>query len=445
MGNRHLRATARDYAGITKILLDAWTGLVPPAIGRGLVQLYATLDVDGTRVTLGVPPQQKDRDWSRAHMLAVNPAYSGKLRVLLYNLGKGVDRDVAYRNAFEQDPQQIEAVLNRYIEAGKYNTIPVSGRPLNPRKELVPKKVDAANAAIALADAQMTEAGYRALSSPEAKEGLGLLAAQASRTEEARGLLQESVGARALVALATVSLTPAEKRAALTKAVAANKLWAEPHRQLANLEADPARKAAELRLATALDPHDLPTWIALAQVEERLGQFPAAAKSWAAAERATDDPTERNNIRQNRADTDQRRVQKQIEERDEARRKTEQEMQDLKNKALAGIRATEAKVNAGKPVIDASTLPEYKELQPSTASGTLQRVECSKDGQAKLHVLSGTRVLKFQVGDPKSIVTKGGEKSLSCGVQKPARTVVVEYTPHTWPGVAGEVTSIEFP
>ncbi len=436
--------------GVVKILLDSWTGMVPPPIERGLLQLYSTLDVDGTRVTLGVPPPQKDRDWSRVHMLAVHPNYSGKLRVLLYNLGKGVDRDLAYRNAFEMGPQQIEAALNAYIEANTYGTIPLSGRPLNARKELIAKKVLPGAAELALADARMLESEYAAIlganpASVEAKEGLGLLAARAGQTEKARGYLKDAIGARPLVEYAGLLTSPMEKRTALVKAIAVNKLWAEPHRHLAAVETDPARRAAELKLAAALEPRHAPTWIALAETEERLGQFPAAAKSWAAADRATDDLTERERIRQRRAATDQRRVEQQIAERDEARRKTEQEIQDLKNRSLSSIREAEARANAGKSVIDASTLPVYKELLPSIVSGTLQRVDCGKDGTAKLHVLSGRKTWKFQVSDAARVVIKGGERALGCGPQKPVRTVVVNYTPNTWPGVAGEVASLEFP
>src|SRR5687768_6927546 len=88
-------------ASLVDVLLRSWTGHVPPNIRRGLVTLYSTLDVDGTHVTLGAVPTSKDRDWSRAHMLAVQLEFSGKLRVLLSNLGKGVDPAVAYKNAFE--------------------------------------------------------------------------------------------------------------------------------------------------------------------------------------------------------------------------------------------------------------------------------------------------------------------------------------------------------
>jgi hypothetical protein len=117
--------------------------------------------------------------------------------------------------------------------------------------------------------------------------------------------------------------------------------------------------------------------------------------------------------------------------RDEARRKTEQEMQDLKNRALMEIRKAEAKANAGKPVIDANTLEEYKEKPDSKkVAGVLTRVDC-RGTQATLYVQSGRSVIKLLVTDPATVAMGGGggERSFTCGVQKPARKVEVEFEP----------------
>jgi hypothetical protein len=92
--------TPEAVTNVVKLLLDNWPGQLPPDLERGLLQVYSTVKIDGTRITLGTPPATKDRDWSRAHMLSVHPDYSGKLRVLLGNLSKGVEPEVAYKNAF---------------------------------------------------------------------------------------------------------------------------------------------------------------------------------------------------------------------------------------------------------------------------------------------------------------------------------------------------------
>ena len=76
-------------------------------------------------------------------------------------------------------------------------------------------------------------------------------------------------------------------------------------------------------------------------------------------------------------------------------------MQDLKNRALMEIRKAEAKANAGKPVIDASTLEEYKEEPDSKkVAGILTRVDC-QGTQAILHVRKGRSVTKLIVADPR--------------------------------------------
>ncbi|MEO8128379.1 MAG: hypothetical protein ABI822_14865, partial [Bryobacteraceae bacterium] len=139
-------------AGITRILIDANTGRMPEGIEHGLVSLFSTLSVEGTRVSIGAPPATKDRDWSRVHMLTVDPAYSGRLRVLLVNLQQGIDEEPAYKNAFEKTPQQVDDQLNAYISAGVYGTTPLSARPLNAKTQLYAKTPDPYIVALAQAD-----------------------------------------------------------------------------------------------------------------------------------------------------------------------------------------------------------------------------------------------------------------------------------------------------
>jgi hypothetical protein len=429
-------------ASVVDVVLASWPGHVPPNIRRGLITLYSTLDVDATHVTLGEVPRSKDRDWSRAHMLAVQPQFSGRLRVLLSNLGKGIDYEVAYKNAFEKTPTEIEQLLDKYIEAGKYGTIPVSGKPINAQKQFSPKEMDEKTAALILGDvafANGSDPGYQRLGSVE---GQGLVALRAGDKENARTLLAQATGAYPLLEYAKL-LAPVERKAALEKAAAANPRWAEPYKLIAALETHPAQKLAVLRKATQLDPKDAATWILMAQTQESAKQMAEAAKSWAAAERVSDDPTERERLHQLQAAGERARAEADMNARDEARRKTEQELQDLKNRALMDIRKAEAKANAGKPVIDANTLDEYKE-EPSTkskkVSGVLVRVDC-QGTQATLYVQNGRSVTKVLVIDPDKIALgTGGERAFSCGVQKPARKVEVEYEP----GDLKKVTRIDF-
>src|SRR3954449_11624934 len=80
-------------ADITRILIDANAGRMPEGIEHGLISLFSTLSVDGVHVSIGTPPAVKDRDWARVHMLTVDPAYNGRLRVLLWNLQQQLDAE----------------------------------------------------------------------------------------------------------------------------------------------------------------------------------------------------------------------------------------------------------------------------------------------------------------------------------------------------------------
>jgi hypothetical protein len=378
-------------------------------------------------------------------MLSVHPDYSGKLRVLLGNLSRGVDNDVAFRNAFQKSAEEIEREVDRYIEAGKFDTLPVSGRAISAQRQFLPKEVDETVGLVALADAAASAAGYQAIlkrspENAEAREGLGMI-------EQSMAQLADAKSARALLVRAGITQDPAEKKATLAAAAKANPRWAEPQRQLAALGTHPAQRLAILRTVAQIEPRNPANWVALAEAQEANKQFAEAAKSWTAAERATDDPLTRTKIRQARAASEDQRVQQQIAARDDARRRAEQEIQDLRNRALMEIRKAEMKANEGKPVIDAKTLDEYKEgPQTSKLTGTLQRVDC-RGNQALLHVVSGKQITRILVPDGNKVeITGGGERSLACGVQKPARAVIVHYNAKNDPkhGTAGEAATIEF-
>ena len=299
------------------------------------------------------------------------------------------------------------------------------------QRQFHPKEVDDKAAALTLGDlafANGADPGYDRLGSVE---GQGLVALRNKDVEQAKKLLAQSTGAHALVEYAKL-LPESERRPVLEKAAAANPKWAEPYRLIAATETHPAQRLAALRQATKLDQNHARTWALLAQTQESAKQMADAAKSWAAAERTTDDFEERERIKQFRAAGERARADADMAARDEARRKTEQDMVDLKNRALMEIRKAEAKANAGKPVIDDRKLDLYKEAPDAKKiSGVLVRVDC-QGTQATLHVQSGNAVTKLLVVDPSTVeIGGGGERAFSCGTQKPARKVDVEYEPST--------------
>jgi hypothetical protein len=449
-------------AGLTRILIDSNAGRMPVGVENGLIELFSTLDVDGTRVTLGVKPAQPDRDWSRVHMLSVEPVYSGKLRVLLGNLQQGVDAEPAYRNAFERTQQQIETQLNSYIEAGKYGTVGLSGKPIDVKRQLYAKTPDAAAVELARADLLFANgdskaaAAYRALAggSPESSEGLGLIALKQNKTAEARTHLEAatkagSKSARVWFEWSRLTADAAQKRAALAKAAELNPRWSVPIVELASLETQPLGKVAVLKKAAGVSARDSAYWHLLAETQEAAAQFPDAAKSWAMADRAAQDSQEREAIHQARLVNQQKRLDREEADKREAARKAEQELNDLRNKALTDIRAFEAKANAGQKPLDSNAkLGEYQETsKPQKVSGVLLQVDCI-DQRARLRIqTTEKKPVQILVPDPMKVVIHGGKDlSLDCGPQKPAREVTVEYYPRADRklGTLGDVISIQY-
>jgi hypothetical protein len=217
----------REFAGeIVSILLRDNTAAMPAPIEKGLVTLFSTLDVKGVRVTLGAPPPPSERnlDWARFQMLATNQEYSGRLRVMLGNLGRGAPLDASCRNAFSKPIADIDKEAAAYLAAGSFQTTAVSARPIDADHDYYPKEVSPARIEAVLAE-------LRGNPMPEAEPG-----------------------ARTLVAMAEKEKDAAKARALLERAMKLNPRWAEPHARLAMLETDADERAAHLRTAAKLDP-----------------------------------------------------------------------------------------------------------------------------------------------------------------------------------------------
>lgn len=453
-----LRACAR-------IFIDANTRRMPAAIESGLVSFYSTAEVNATRVTLGRPAPEKERDfdWARIHMLSVHPNYYGKLRVLLYNLQHGADPEPAYRNAFGKNPAAIDEEAAAYLAAGDFSTFTISGRPLNVRTDFRAQPLTSPPPEIALADlllaagrADEARAAYdKALKaspkSAEAREGLGLLALREGNREEARAQLAAAIeagsrNARAHLEYGRLETDSARAAAALRKAAELNENWAEPHFLLARHETNPNRKAQGLSAAAKLDPRNAAYWQALAEAQMAMNDFRAAGKSWAAAEHASVNDSERAQIQEARRSIEEKRLAAEAEARRREVEEKERELRRLKEAALADIRAAEARANRAAR----ETKPEdwFEGPAPSgKVRGRLSQVDCLR-GAARL-VIQGDdkKVVRLLIRDPsKVVVIGGGELSLGCGPQRPARMVVIEYFPKEDLKLAtsGDVATFEY-
>src|ERR1051325_6496631 len=105
---------------LTRLLLRSNLSQMPPAFEHGVVEFFSTLEITGTHITAGKPPAKPDLDWARIHLLVTNPEYYGKIRVLLYNLRKGVDEEPAYRNALGKSRAEIEQQAKQHFAAGNF-------------------------------------------------------------------------------------------------------------------------------------------------------------------------------------------------------------------------------------------------------------------------------------------------------------------------------------
>jgi hypothetical protein len=424
-----------------RILLDANSGRMPPGIERGLISFISTLEVNGTRLTWGAPPPtaEKTREWAAIEFLATNADYTGRVRVFISNLQNGADYDGAYRNAFEKSAAEMNKQIDAYLQAAKFDPAPFSGRALSAR-DFTARAADAYDGRLALADLRLTnpahaseaEAAYKALTGAEAQEGLGFLALRAGR-KDAKSYFESASKAGSRNPRAWVEVGTRE---ALLKAVELNPKWEEPHVRLAALETDPGRKATELKRAATLEPRNATLWKALALAATNANQFGEAGKAWLAAERASASPEEREQIHQARLDMERQKADYEAAERQRQADEQAREIQRLKDQAMADIHAAEDKArkemntNRGPAPAKVEQWLDGSEGPSQQVSGMLERIECI-GRQARLWITDNdAKKVQLLVPDPGKIALSGsGELSFTCGLQKPARKVTIDYTP----------------
>jgi len=402
-----------------RILIEPGAGRLPAEFESGLADFYSNFEVRGSTLIAGQPLPEAARslNWARIHLLSTQPDYYGRLRVLLYNLGQGAEPEPAYANALRITPAEIERQAAAHLAAGKFTTVELSGRPLNPQRDFT-ARVPSLAPEIVLADLTLDRAAYAAIlqrqpESVEALEGLGLAALREKRPDEARTRLEatcQAGSANARVWLEYGRL--AGDRKALEKAAQLHPGWAEPHFLLAQRETDFKAKIERLKKAASLEPHN-------AAYQQALEGQRAALVEFEAAERR-------------RAEEEKRR-----------------EIEALKAEALARIRAAEARANRQDPPgISERKVEEWWEgpkpegkvrgrLRQIDCLGRVLRVVIDTDGQT-------TRLL---IRDPKKVVVLGGGTlELACGAQRAPRLVVIEYfvKPDAKLAAAGEVATIEY-
>jgi hypothetical protein len=441
------------HTALTRLFLDSNTGRMPASFEHGLIEFFSTFQVTGIRITAGAPPPTPDLDWARIHLLVVDPEYFGKLRVLLYNLRKGVDDEPAYRNAFGKSPADIEEQTRQHLAAGNFQTASLSSRPLS-EHDFQERLVSDADARLARADllaGSQSAAEYELLvrdhlKVPEAEEGLGLLALRDRRPDDARqhfsaAMEAGSGSARCYIEYAKLEPDNAKAMQALLRAAGINPKLDEPFALMAARDTDPEKRMAHWKAAAERNPRNATYWRSLAEAYLAVKNFSEAAKAWTQGEQAATDPAERERMRQARLAVEQQRLDS--EEAD--RRKAADELEELKQQARADVHALEDKYkerdSGAKPV------PWWDGPKPSgKLDGSLKQVDCL-GSQTRL-VIVGTdgKVTRLLVTDPgKVVILGGGSQALGCGPQK-LRRVSLEYFPkiNARLATAGEVATIEF-
>ena len=403
---------------LTRLFLDDNAGRMPESFETALCDLFSTIKVNATHVTLGAPlppgelPPDRLRAWAKLQLLATHSDYNGKLRVYLNNLQQGGEESVGAKNAFGMTTAQLDSLVDDYVKAGNFAAAPVPGEPLSPSHDFIEKPVD--EAAIDSLLAELASGG------------------KTFPPESPRGLVAKGT------------------RPALEAAAKANPRWAEPHVRLAAIETNPLNKIKELQTAATLEPRNAAYWQALAEAQTGANLFAEADKSWSLAEHAAATEADRARIVQARIDLDARRAAYDAAEKQRIAEEKARELQRIKDETAAEIHAAEDKANR--------ELGGFKSDKPLTAwwddpkgdkvAGKLARVDCL-NGPIRLTVLiDGGGTIRLLIRDPKQLVVKGNnEAQFGCGIQRPARAIRLVYNVKADAklNTVGDVAMVEFP
>jgi hypothetical protein len=400
---------------VAELLIQDNAGPLPEKIETALTDLFSTIQVSGTKVTLGAPPgagelpEPRMRAWARIQLLATNPDYTGKLRVYLNNLQQSGDEDAAVKNAFDLSRTDFDKRVDAYYKAGQFQSITFGGAALAPNRDFIEKPVPDTS----LIMQELKLAG---------KE----FVAGTPRAMAARG-------------------TPESLQAA----VKANPKWAEPHAKLAALENNPQTKIAELKQATSLQPRNFEYWLALAHAQEAAEQFDDAAKSWARAEIAAPNEDERSRIHVARTEESEKRAEYDIELKKRLAALRAADLERIKKDAADEVHAAEAAANARLGGLKQGEKPVawWTQEQGEYVTGTLTRIECLSGSMRFTIQTASNATLRLAVEDPKQLTVRDGTAEFACGVQRPTRKIGVVHDgkPNAKLSTTGNVKVVEFP
>ncbi len=446
-------ATTKQLA---KLLIERSVGKLPDDYERGLETFFSTLNVAGAKVTWGAlpPAQDRTRDWARIHMLATTPEYAGRMRVLFFNLQRGIPADAAWPNAYGKPAAEMEREVDAYFHAGKFGTADGPSTALSPDRDFYIKDFPAAQQPLIFADLLTSQSAgmYQQMlqnkqNVAEAEEGLGLLAQRAGDPNAAREHWKRAIAAGSkndavLVAYARLEKQSAPARAALDQAVQINPNSAEAHYLLGEKASDPEQRTREYAAATRLAPQNLAYWEALARWQLEQKQFAAAASAWTSAEQAARNSADRERMHAARMAIEAQRLDYEEAEQQRVAASRQAAIDKLKAQALAELHAAEAKANHGRTAGGAAAVEPmpWPDDQPGNTKveGTLLRVECEGKTARLVMQTSDDKTLRLVIPDLR-------ESALACGPAKKQR-IAVEYSakPVKRAAADGVLTTVTF-
>ncbi len=379
---------------IVQLLINHNLGRMPKEIEEGLVQVLSTTEVSGTHIIIGQPPKDPDLNWARMHFLMTSEDYRSRVRVVIANLNKGVDADVAYRNSLSKTASEMDQAAKKHLDASAVTTFDLAGKPLNAARDFTTRYPE--------------KQAILRTTSDKNEPGTAMFLLENGQLEEASQTAPQ---------------------------------WSLPFYELSKKETEPGKKAGLLKKAAELSPRDPRLWTEFALLMMEYNRWEEADQAWAQALRASPDTETRNSIQSRRSAMVELRTEAEANARKEEKLAQERELQRLKNEAVERIRNAENEANSG------STPPPAKveawwdgPKGDSKLTGSLTRVDCLSAGKLRLTIQAQGKNTVLSVNQPEQFTIEGEQSALSCGVQRPARTVTVDY-------VRGksEAISIRFP
>ena len=430
---------------VASIFLESNTARLPPEVESGVEQLFDTLEAKGSRVTWGANPTHPDLAWARIHLLATKFEYQAHFHIFMTALRSGSTLKAAERNSFSVTPEALEKEVAEHFAQANWESVPISGRPLDPKKDFGEHTLDPTIADVYVANTQLTanpkmaETAYRNAVNAEGDavalgfEGLAQI--DKLNKEDPHADYESAIKAHSKSAPVYVGAAldrPAKDAVPLLKEAAKiNPLWAEPVFRQAQFAENDTDKEALIKRATQLDPRISEYWIELAQVQTTNGHASFAQGSWLKAEDSAKNEKERERIHQLRTESEQARLDALEAERKRDREEAHEADRRARGVEESSIHAAEERANramdaaagstpVGEPVPYSSLLPKKK------TAGVLTQVDCLSHG-VRLTVKTKTgQISAFLLPETASMPLQ-----LTCGAQKVARRVALTYTANT--------------